>query len=215
MGTHVNHEVTRPVELMPTKSTLVRLDSRVRSHVLHQAAGQHELLAAQLTLLRTLARVWPHVNHAMPRPLERLLTDRAGVGLDSGVRCDMRHQHVGAGKPPPTLIAAVRTLASVGPHVRRKVAQRSEHATAVLARMLLHRRRLAVRAAAPSTPTHVIRERRQLRVLLVAAKAAEHVLTTVFGLDVFVQLTRVHEVAAADATHVRLHVTAVSAQVSS
>ena len=123
VGTHVNHEMTWPVELVPANGALVRPDAGVGPHVFHQTRGQHKLLVAQRTLLRPFTGVRPHVHHAVPRPLERLLAHRAGVRLHSRVCCNVRHQHVGAGKPSPALVAAVRTFPGVRPYVRRKVAQ--------------------------------------------------------------------------------------------
>lgn len=140
----------------------------------------------------------------MPRTLERLLTDGAGMRFNSSVRGHMRHQDVGSREPSAALITAVGSLASMCPHVGRKVAQRAKHAVAVLTRVLL-RQRLAFRL--PSLSTDVVSQTGQLRVILVAGEAAEHVALGVLTADVVVQLRRLNETTAADGASVRLRIT--------
>ena len=123
MGTHVYHEMARPVELMPAHVTLMRLDSRVGSHMLDEAARQHELLSAQITLVGSFAGVRPHVNHPVPRPLERLAADRTRVRFHAGVGRDMRGQYVRPRELSTALIAAEWTFPGMGTHVGRQVAQ--------------------------------------------------------------------------------------------
>jgi len=79
--------------------------------------------------------------------------------------------------------------------------------------MLLRRPWLPVQVAATSLPADMIRETRQLRVLLVAAEAPEDISAAVLGADVFIQFTGLHETSTADAARVRLCVAAVGAHV--
>ena len=156
--------------------------------------------------------MYAHVHHAVPRALECLLTDGAGVRLYSGVCRHVRHQDVGPREPPAALVTAIRPLPGVRPHVRGKVAHRSKLTVTVLTHVLLLRR-LAARTL--PLAAHMVSQTGQLRVLFVAVETAEHIGLGVLTVDVIIQFRRVQETAAADGASVRLHILTMRSKMGS